>query len=335
MRYWLIFLLTTLLFANFSEEAFAKACVDWPRVFATSETEEIGEKLLVQMDSFKNDSLNKGDDWLQLGIPYLLSRFINIQPRIKAILQQDLQRSKQPKPFAFRVEGLFQHQKGWLRVFVQLKNPQGIVIASHPIQTPYPLHQHFFGGLREAALTLLQKMKMEGQMDLLKKVERETNNVAAFQNYIRGLDALRTYDPNQMEVALVWFQESRREDNQYIRAYEGMIAAHGFLSLFHKANGEGFQSDVEQMEQILREWKQKEELNKRFIEGAIHYAIGFKAFSEGKTSKAVTILRQALEQTPEDPMAHYYLALSYDKMGKQKEAAMHRQKALEINPCLN
>lgn len=209
-----------------------------------------------------------------------------------------------------------------------------------PIETPFPLHKRFFTGLKEAAETIFKKLeRSNSNPDTLKAIENETNNVHAYENFIKGRLALETYNPDKTEVALIWFQEAKREDYKYLSAYQGMIDVYEFLILDHKQKGEPFQTYLESIAKTIQEknrWQsvKQQPIENRFLKAHVHYVTGSRALAKNQTQKGIEELKKALALVPEDAETAYALAESYDKLQNAGQAGFYRNIAEGINPCL-
>ncbi|MDO8526554.1 MAG: hypothetical protein Q7T03_02580, partial [Deltaproteobacteria bacterium] len=186
-------------------------CINWRQVFAEAALREAqGKKEIISIAPFYNDTEQAGDAWLSQGIPSLLIRFLQTDPKLGLLPESQaalLAPEHQPQ---YRIGGLFQHNKAWLRAFIQLSDAKGKLLAQFLMQTPYPGHTDFFTDLREAAEGILKKLgRKKIATAMMKIIENETDNVHSYENYIKGQEALQSYDSNKIETALLWFQESR------------------------------------------------------------------------------------------------------------------------------
>ncbi len=57
---------------------------------------------------------------------------------------------------------------------------------------------------------------------------------------------------------------------------------------------------------------------------------GVHQFNQGKLDTALSHFQQALKKNPRSGVAHYNLALTYNRLGKSDQAAKHFQKASEF-----
>lgn len=324
-----------------SLSAQAKECIDWQRVLGQEAARRLGPaETLIQVAPFKNDTELKSDDWVSDGIAHLLVRYLSSQTTIAALASSAVGYLPSGQKPNDSIAGMFQHQGAWLRIFVQLKNEPGKLILQLPVETPFPLHKQFFTGLRKAAEDIFKKLGREKiNIDLLKRIENETANVHAFENYMKGKQAFETYDRNKMEVALIWFQEARREDPSYSQAYQGLAEVYGFLLLYHKQKGETFAPYLEALQNTLKEMalrtRQKIAVAQYpILKAHVHYVSGKRALDQNNAAQAVSELKQAFDLVPYDPTVSYALAQSYAKLGDIAQSEKYRAITLEMNACL-
>lgn len=329
------------------------ACINWSKVFERESVRQIENRnYLIGVAPFRDDTGVTGDDWLSQGVANLLIHLLNTNSNVGAMSESNALYLPPEHPVGFKIGGLFQHTQNWLRIFVQLKDSKDKLIAQFTVETPYPLHKQFFTGLREAGAGIFDKigLKKKINMDALKAIENETGNIRAYENYTRGLQALTSYDPNKMEVAIIWFQEARREDNQYPMAYRGLMDVYNFLSLSHKANGAPYGQDLENAESTLKalakqgrntgsegksKFKKEEEgIDNRFLSAQVHFVLGSRLLTKGDAGKAVAELSQAAQLVPEDPVTALALSQAYEKSGQATLAGQFKNHAEEINACL-
>lgn len=324
------------------------ACqIPWPQIFAESALRPISGRPLIIIQPLRNDTAQPGDEWLSFGLAHLLRRYLATSPAYGVLLEGDAPQAVGAAKY--KIGGLFQHTAQWLRIFVQLKDGGGELLAQWTVETPYPLHKQFFTGLKQAALNIFSKLgaaaKNSGTKNTaaLDAIANETEKVRAYENFVKGKMALQKYDPNHIEVALIWFDEAIREDNRYAQPYLGAMEAHGFLSLAYKQAGIPFNQNLEQLQERLQTIKKKglgsgggagSGSAERFLSAHVHFVTGVRALEKGEAAKAAQELQQAADLVPEDGVTAYHLSLAYDKMGKADLAGKYRQWAKEKNPCL-
>ncbi|OGQ05568.1 MAG: hypothetical protein A2W61_05375 [Deltaproteobacteria bacterium RIFCSPLOWO2_01_44_7] len=315
-------------------------CINWPKVFAQEAMRRIPPTAeIVSVTPFYNDTEQSADQWISEGLADLMMRYLAVDPNLGVLPEKQTPRLVPEKPVRYIVGGLFQHIQDWLRIFVQLKDGKGNLLAQFPVETPYPLHQQFFSGLKLASVGIFEKLGHKKiNTKQLSIIENETGSVQSFENVIKGKMALESYDPNKIEVALVWFQEARREDPHYPMAYLGLMETQGFLSLHKKQLELPFGNHLQILESTLKEMesvtRKKPSAPNRYLEAHVHYVTGTRALAKENFEKAAAELEQAARLVSEDALASYYLGQAYDKMGRADLAGQFRNHAEEINPCL-
>lgn len=335
-------LVFSLLSSVFGLSAFAaEQCIDWPKVFAQQKVDEaIRKKEIISVGPFINDTHQPADDWLSQGIADFLIRYLKTDPHLGILNQAEARLLPPEHPAQYRIEGLYQNVKGWLRGFIQLQDGKGKLLAQFVVETPFPGHKDFFVDLREASEGILKQLgRKKIDTKKMKLIQNETDKVSAYENYIKGKTALETFEPAKIEVALVWFQESRREDPHYPMAYFGFMDTYGFMSLDHKQRGEPFNQDLENIEATLRAMKKQARpsaypLESPYLGAYADYIDGIRALAKGDGERAVKELSEAVQKVPQDAMNAYYLAQAYATLGRSASAGQYRNQAENINPCL-
>ena len=150
-----------------------------------------------------------------------------------------------------------------------------------------------------------------------------TENVAAYDLYLRGRTALRNQqDPKNVQAAISLFDEAIKKDPSFALAYTGMADASLFM---YREKKDRFWS-----EKALASARQAERLNDRLPE--VHFSLGTVYAAIGQTSQAVSELRRALEIAPNSDEAYRRLGRAYAATGQKDETIKALQKAVEINP---
>lgn len=322
-----------------------KFCIHWPTIYAKEAVRRLPPgKPVIVIQPITNGSKQKMDEWLSHGLSELLIRYLSTQKEY-GILSSRYQKHLDPKKIAYQVGGVFQRGPGWLRVFTTLKDAQGKVIGQFPMETPYPLHNRFFAGLNEGAQKILGQIgKIKIRTHEMNRIQDETNSVRAYENYSKGMETLYTYDPHQMEVAFIWFQQAIQEDRSFFQPYFGLTEAYGFLGVHNRQAKENYREQYEAVENIEAMLKKEFGRNKekkskgpvwesRYLRGYANYTTGISILQRGKAAKALPYLERAREAVPEDPATAYSLAHVYAKLGKRQSAEEVQQWIREMNAC--
>src|SRR3989338_8764770 len=158
-RFWLFALCFSSFIFDFSffprlhGSAFASSqCVDWPKVFAQQKVDEaVRKKEIISVGPFLNDTGQPADDWVGQGIADLLIRYLKTDPHLGVLTRADSRLLPPEHPAQYRVEGMYQNIRGWLRGFIQLQDGKGKLLAQFVVETPFPGHKDFFVDRGEAA----------------------------------------------------------------------------------------------------------------------------------------------------------------------------------------
>ena len=319
-------------------------CVDWPSVMIQGEIERLPKgKTRFVIESFQDDTKVPGDDWLEEGIPYLLMQYLSTPEDSIALpkrIADKLPAKQRPK---FYIGGQYQHLQSTLRVFIQLKNASGKLLAQFPVEAPFPHSKEFFINFRISSEKILNKVGIvDIREEKLREIQNVTDSVRAFENMSRGRDLFYSFDPDKMESALVWFQESKNQDVHYREAYLGMSDAYAFLGLDKKQRRKPFGNDIQKAEGVLMEMKHfvkgsgTEPLSfaTRVINANVHFITALHAAEQKQWGDARTHLKNVLNYTPEDSITYFHLANIYAKLGNSNQAKAYKKKSKELNSCL-
>lgn len=150
-----------------------------------------------------------------------------------------------------------------------------------------------------------------------------TENVAAYDLYLRGRTALRNQqDPKNVQAAITLFDDAIKKDPGFALAYTGMADASLFM---YREKKDRFWS-----EKALASAQQAERLNDNLPE--VHFSLGTVYAAVGQTSQAISELKRALDIAPNSDEAYRRLGRAYAATGQKDEAIKALQKAVEINP---
>ncbi len=335
--------------------AFASECIDWPKTMAQYDIEHApGGRKTIVMQPFENFTRVTGDEWLMNGIPYLLAEYLNTSYSINAIFGITAQYSPASVSPEYAIGGMFQHVGNDLRVFVKLMQKTELV-KQVQLDIPYPQNRQFFDKIGGAALELMKDIGPAYDKDKFKAVSAQTPVLPAYENYIRGVLAYSSFDPDQMDIARTWFEESKKADINFMKAYEGMLNIWTFLGLYNKQNKLAFAPFYEKAQRELSDMrrfskrpplpdrpkkymiKMKDEvpeLTNRFLLGHASFIAGLDASGQQRWLEAAKYFEDSVVQVPEDAITWYQLSKMRDRTGNKHAASKARAKAFEINKCL-
>jgi serine/threonine protein kinase/tetratricopeptide (TPR) repeat protein len=151
---------------------------------------------------------------------------------------------------------------------------------------------------------------------------RPTENIAAYDLYLRGQSSLRKYDSKDIQVALDYFNQALKADHTFALAYTGIASAS--LRMYGN-NKEGFW-----IQKAVGAAQQAEQLNDKLPE--VHSTLGGVYIALGKNSEAVAELKRAISLAPNSDQVYRRMGSAYLAMGQATPAIEAFQKAIQLNP---
>jgi serine/threonine-protein kinase len=158
--------------------------------------------------------------------------------------------------------------------------------------------------------------------ELAKTVLRPTDNVAAYDLYLRGRNSLRGNDAKSTQAALDYFNEALKQDPKFAIAYTGVAQAS--LRMY------GMKKDDFWTQKALAAAQQAEQLNDTLPE--VHWMLGAVYRATGKYSEAIAELNRAQALAPNSDDVYRRLGNVYLSSGNMPRAIESFQKAVELNP---
>ncbi len=153
--------------------------------------------------------------------------------------------------------------------------------------------------------------------------QRPTHDIAAYDLYLKGREALRSRQaPDELRAAVSFFEQAIRKDGGFALAYTGLADA---SLVMYGETKESLWAD-KAVGAALR----ARDLDDRLPE--VHRALGSVYVETGKYSEAVSCLRRALELAPGSDDTYRRLGAVYQELGKRSEALEAMGKAVELNP---
>ena len=182
-------------------------------------------------------------------------------------------------------------------------------------------------------LLTLQDQIYDGLVDALeitpsseqraKGVTRPTNNIAAYDLYLKGRNAMRgQQDKRNVEAAIGFYESALKEDPQFALAFAGLADAS--LQMYRETK-ERLWAD-----KAVLTAQQGRQLDDSLLE--VRVASGAAYLATGKTQEAIAELRRALEVAPNSDEVYRRLASAYARLGQNDQAVQMHLKAIEINP---
>src|SRR5579883_967964 len=191
-------------------------------------------------------------------------------------------------------------------------------------------HQEF-RGVRDDLLTLEDKIfnalvnAMEikqSNEELARSSVRPTENIGAYDLYLRGQNLLRGKSPTGPEDAMKLFDRAIQMDPRFALAYAGLADAQ--LKMWDKTKDSGW------TQKALGAAQQAEALNDNLPE--VHFVLGSLDTATGATGQAIAELQRALQLAPNSDEALRRLGIAFTKAGRPRDAIAAYLKATEMNP---
>jgi eukaryotic-like serine/threonine-protein kinase len=151
---------------------------------------------------------------------------------------------------------------------------------------------------------------------------RPTQNVAAYDLYLRGRNSLRGHDTKTIQAGLDYFDQALKQDPKFALAYAGIADAS--LRMYGSTK-ESFWT-----QKALGAAQQAEQLNNNLTE--VHSTLGSVYDTTGKYSEAIAELKRAITLAPNSDEAYRRLGGVYLDNGNMSQAVENFQKAVQLNP---
>jgi serine/threonine-protein kinase len=220
------------------------------------------------------------------------------------------------------VSGTVQEGGGRLAITVNLEEP----LAGRRVWTEQ------FPGDPKDLLTLQDQIfsKLVDALELTpssaehaRSIARPTNNLAAYDQYLKGRNAMRgQQDRRNVEAALKFFEQALETDPRFALAYAGVADAS--LQMYRETR------DRLWADKAVFAADQGKRLDPNLVE--VRIASGNAYLATGKTNEAIVELTKALELAPNSDDAYRRLAGAHMRAGRSEEAIAMHLKAIEVNP---
>jgi serine/threonine protein kinase/tetratricopeptide (TPR) repeat protein len=189
-----------------------------------------------------------------------------------------------------------------------------------------------FSGVRQDLLTIEDQIYNEivtaldlkqSTDELARNALRPTENVAAYELYLKGRDILRgKREVKRVESAVDLFEQAIKKDPSFALAYAGLSDAS--IVLYNLTQ------DTSWPQKGLSAAQHAQTLNDEIPE--VHFALGNAYRATGKTNEAIVELKRALELAPNSDEGYRRLGDAYLAAGKSDDAIQAYQKAIDANP---
>ncbi|MGA6955033.1 MAG: tetratricopeptide repeat protein, partial [Candidatus Acidiferrales bacterium] len=219
------------------------------------------------------------------------------------------------------VQGMIQGNGDKIRIIINLEN----------VADGKRVWSQQFDGVPADLFTLEDQIygQLVAAMDITPATEetakaeaRPTDNIAAYDLYLRGRNSIRGHEQKNVETALDFFNQALKQDPRFALAYTGLADAS--LRMYD------LKKDSFWTQKALSAAQQAQQLNDNLPE--VHSTLGSVYSATGKYAEAVAELRRAISLAPNSDEAYRRLGTAYMNSGQGKQGIEAFQKAVELNP---
>jgi serine/threonine-protein kinase len=178
----------------------------------------------------------------------------------------------------------------------------------------------------EIARNIVQRLEVTlGLRSDASLVARHTDDLEAYQLYLRGREAVQQRTTASMHRGLNFFKEALRRDPLYARAHLGVAEAYAGLGVYqyvppHEA--------LREAELALAEAERLQpDLSSLFVQHAQH-----KLYLRTDWSTAIDDCLRALQRDPNDALANAYLSFTNGLFGRWEACKSASKRAIECDP---
>jgi serine/threonine protein kinase/tetratricopeptide (TPR) repeat protein len=188
-----------------------------------------------------------------------------------------------------------------------------------------------FSGVAQDLLTLEDQIYNElvdalklnpTSVELAQAGTHPTENIEAYDLYLRGRSALRGRQEVNLESALNFFEQALTKDSNFALAYAGLADAS--LNMYY------YKKDGFWVQKALAAAQQAQRLGPNLAE--VHSTLSAVYLTTGKTAEAAAEIRRALELAPNSDDEYRRLGGVYLTLARNGEAMQAYQRAIGINP---
>jgi len=158
--------------------------------------------------------------------------------------------------------------------------------------------------------------------ELAKTVAHPTDNLAAYDLYLRGRNSLRGDDAKSIQTALDYFNQALKQDPRFALAYTGVAQASLRMNSYKK--------DAFWTQKALAAAQQAEQIDDKLPE--VHSMLGVVYRATGRYSEAIAELNRARDLAPGSDDVYRRLGNVYVASGNAPRAIEAYQKAIGLNP---
>jgi len=159
--------------------------------------------------------------------------------------------------------------------------------------------------------------------EMARAAERPTDNVDAYDLYLRGRQALRGPDAiKNAQTAIDYFEQGIKKDPSFALAYTGLADASVRMYVEKK--------DSFWAQKAVAAAQHAEQLKDNLPE--VHFSLGNVYLRTGKTVEAISELKRGLQLAPNSDEGYVRLGRAYLERGQKEEAIAAYKKAIDVNP---
>ena len=159
--------------------------------------------------------------------------------------------------------------------------------------------------------------------EMARTAERPTENVDAYDLYLRGRQALRGPDAvKNAQTAIDYFEQGIKKDPSFALAYTGLADASVRMYVEKK--------DSFWAQKAVAAAQHAEQLKDNLPE--VHFSLGNVYLRTGKTVEAISELKRGLQLAPNSDEGYVRLGRAYFESGQKEEAIAAYKKAIDVNP---
>ncbi|MFB3826465.1 MAG: hypothetical protein ACE15B_06830 [Bryobacteraceae bacterium] len=246
------------------------------------------------------------------------------------------------------LEGSVRKSDGGLRIGVRLSDAAtGFQSWSGSYDRPI---SHVFAVQDEIAMSVARELEVT-----LVPGRPATNNVEAYDLYLRGRSFYYRYGPRDVQFALEMFTRAIERDPQYVLAHAGVADCWSYLFMY--ANGAERarqEADAAARRAVELDPASAQAQASRALAYSIngcdpqaetafetamrldpglfeaYYFYARHAFVRGQREKALGLYERAIEARPEDFQAPLLMAQIYEDLGRKDEADASRRRGIEL-----
>lgn len=155
-------------------------------------------------------------------------------------------------------------------------------------------------------------------------VRRPTEDLDAYELYVRGRSQLSTRTQEGMRKAMNYFQGAIEQDSRYALAWSGLADVAHLYSVYYPDSAPSSLPDPGEAA------RRAVELDPELAEA--HASMGNLHFEQRNGPAALRELQRAVELKPSYAQAHHWLAMLLLQLGRLEAAQQHGSLAVELNP---